>query len=77
MKYNEIIIERVSVKSHNVKSIGYSDEYEIMAVEMLNEKLYYYIDIPKIHFNNILNHIAIGSYMNRNIKGKFRFIEIN
>ncbi len=84
MKDNVVKIERIQVESSNVASLGYHDERKIMALEMLNGVIYYYLDIPKEHFTEMTNpkgdgvcHPAIGSYLHRNIKGKYRFTRIN
>jgi len=82
--YADIDIKRIPVESSNVVSIGYHDKYKIMAIEMLNGIIYYYLDIPKNHFIEMTNangdgkcHTAIGSYLHRNVKGKYRYIRIN
>jgi hypothetical protein len=84
MYYADIIIDRVPVKSKNVASLGYHDKYNIMAIEMMNGKIYYYLDIPKTHFNQMTNpprdyacYKSIGHYLYENIKGKYRFVVIN
>lgn len=77
-------IERTKVESSNVASLGYHDDRQIMTLEMVNGVIYYYLDIPKIHFTNMTNpdgdgkcHNAIGSYLHRNVKGKYRYTRVN
>jgi hypothetical protein len=74
---DEIKVEMVDVKSSNVAKIGYNKKAIILAIEMLNGNLYYYLDVPEIIYNQLLTAPAIGSYMWRNIKGKYRYVKIN
>jgi len=83
MHYQDIEIKRQKVESSNVASLGYHDEFQIMALEMLNGIIYYYLDIPKKHFNEMTNpngdgicHPSIGSYLHRNVKGNYRYVRI-
>ena len=83
MKYNDIEIVKIPVESSNISSLGYHDEFQIMSIEMLDGHIYYYLDIPKIHFDNMIQNnkektdiSSIGSYLHRNIKGNFRYIKI-
>ena len=83
MYYNDIEIKRLPVESSNVESLGYHDEFNIMSVRMDNGHIYYYLDIPKTHFIEMTNpkgdgvcHPAIGSYLHRNVKGNFRYVQI-
>lgn len=81
MYYNDIKISIVKVKSSNVQGIGYHDKYQILAIQMNNGKLFYYLDIPKKHYEGLLrcnqgniDEIkSIGSYLHRNIKGYYRY----
>ena len=83
---DEIEVKMTSVNSSNVAKIGYSEEWIILAIEMLNGHLFYYLDVPKNVYDellatqtNIPGHeiTSIGSYMNRFLKGHYRFIEMN
>lgn len=76
MQIDEISVQTMPVKSSNVAAIGFSSEYGILAVEMINGSLYYYLDVPKIIYDQLLSSPAIGSYMWRNVKGKYRYVRI-
>ncbi len=72
----DIPVEMVEVEASNVSKIGYNDKEKILGVEFNNETLYYYLDIPKEHYDEMLKCKSIGSYMHRNIKGNFRYIRV-
>lgn len=72
------------VESSNVSGLGYDDNSETMALEMINGNLFYYLDIPKIHYEEMIKCnkeqvgiSSIGSYLHRNIKGNYRYTRIN
>ena len=79
-----IKIKRTEVKSSNVLSLGYDDDESIMAIEMIDGHIYYYIDIPKKHFTEMIKCnkegrgiSSIGSYLHRNVKGYYRYVRVN
>jgi len=82
---DQIKVDMVDVDSSNVSKIGYNDEWIVLAVEMINGNLFYYLDVPKIHYNELLKcntNIgryeikSIGSYLRLNLYGSYRFIQI-
>jgi hypothetical protein len=76
MQIDEINVDMVPVESSNVAKIGYNEKETILAFEMQDGNLYYYLDVPKLHYDNLLICASIGSYMHRNIKGNYRYIRI-
>ena len=82
---DDIIVNMVDVNSSNVAKIGYNEEWTTLVIEMLNGHLFYYLDVPKNMYDellatqtNIPGHeiTSIGSYMNRFLKGYYRFIQM-
>lgn len=76
MFYDEIKIEFTPVKSINVRQIGHNKDHNVLGVEMNNDAVYYYLDVPRDVFQAMIQQSAIGSWMYRNIKGQYRFIRI-
>jgi hypothetical protein len=74
---DEIKVDMVSVESSNVAYIGYNTEAVILAIQMINGSLYYYLDVPIVVYEELLKSKIIGSYLCRNIKGKYRYVRIN
>lgn len=74
---NEIKVNMVNVKSSNIARIGYNEKAVILAIEMLNSNLYYYLDVPRLIYEQLLTAPAIGSYFSINMKGKYRYVRIN
>ena len=77
MKDNVIKVPMVDVQAANIEQIGHHAKEQILAVKFLNGTLYYYLDIPREHYEKMLVAPSIGSYMHRNIKGNFRYTRIH
>lgn len=73
---NEIKVDMVAVKSANVASIGHNAIEQILALEFINDTLYYYLDVPRYHYDELLRVPSIGSYLHRNLKGHYRYVRI-
>jgi hypothetical protein len=84
MNIDTIEIDLIPVESSNVSGIGFNPESEILAIEMNDGHLYYYLDVPIKHYNGLLQCsknipgtiTSIGSYLHRNIKGHYRYIQM-
>jgi hypothetical protein len=59
------------VESSNVKAIGYETETKILKVEYLSGLKYEYSDVPANVFDELLNSVSKGKYMNQNIKSQY------
>lgn len=67
---------RQLIESDNIKSIGYHEQTQTLGLEFLNERVYHYKDIEKIHFKNLLQHKNAGAYWATNIKGRYSYYRI-
>ena len=59
------------VESSNIKSIGYETETKILKVEYLSGLKYEYSDVPANIFDDFLDSVSKGKYMNQVIKGQY------
>lgn len=82
---DQIEVDIVDVNSSNVSRIGYNKKWVVLAIEMLNGHLFYYLDVPIDIYDGLLHTqkaiagveiTSIGSYMNLYLKGKYRFVQI-
>lgn len=73
---SDITIEMVDVSAVNISKIGFSKEHLITAIEMLDGFLYYYLDTPEAEYIGLLKSESKGSYLQRNYKGKYRYVKI-
>ncbi|NCP53469.1 MAG: KTSC domain-containing protein [Flavobacteriales bacterium] len=61
-------MERQSVESSNLASIGYDAENEILEIEFNHGGIYQYFDVPENIYEELMNASSHGQYFDRNIK---------
>lgn len=64
-------MDRVSVSSSNVASVGYDASSEILEVEFLSGSTYHYYSVPAHIYNELLSASSVGSYLHRHVKNSF------
>ena len=69
-------MNRTPVKSTNVAYVGYDPEKQILEVEFHGGNVYQYYDVPETIFKELLNASSIGKYLNKRIKGVYRYKEV-
>lgn len=62
-------MERQTVSSSNLASVGYDPNSEILEVEFLsNGKIYEYYNVPQFTYDRLMEASSIGRYFNIEIK---------
>lgn len=61
------------VQSSNIEKIGYNEEDKILYVKYKLGKIYAYANVPKDLYESLNKAESKGSYMNSNIKNKFKY----
>lgn len=69
-------MQRTSVSSSNVASVGYDPESSTLEIEFNNGAIYQYFDVNENIYNELLNAGSVGGYLASNIKGKYRFSRV-
>ncbi len=69
-------MNRDSVSSSNIASIGYDSESETLEIEFLNGSVYQYFDVPEHVYEGIMSADSHGKYLNANIKGNYRYSKV-
>lgn len=70
-------MQRTTVSSSNISSIGYNVEYQILEVEFLNGSVYQYFNISQSLYQGLMNAVSHGTYLDRYIKkGRFKYKRI-
>lgn len=65
--------EMIFVDSSNIEAIGYDDDGQELHVQFLSGACYVYHDVPRQIFDNLLQAPSKGSFLNREIKGIYRY----
>lgn len=69
-------MQRTTVSSSNIAEIGYDANLRVLEVLFHNGGLYQYFDVPQSEYESLMNANSHGQYLNRNIKGQFRYARI-
>lgn len=70
------IMERQAVSSSNVASVGYDPNSLTLEVEFHDGNVYQYFDVPQHLADGLIGAASVGSFLNQNIKGSFRYIKL-
>ncbi len=69
-------INRQAVKSSSLASAGYAPVAQILEVEFRNGRVYRYFGVPPEAYKQFLSAESRGRYLNRFIKGHYRYVRI-
>lgn len=69
-------MERKSIVSSNLSSIGYDLPSSSLEVEFKNGSIYLYLDVPEHVYKELMTAPSIGSYHNKHIKNVYRFKQV-
>lgn len=69
-------MNRQSVTSSNIASIGYDTSSQTLEIEFLNGSVYQYFDVPQHVYNGLMSADSHGQYLAQNIKGVYRYSKV-
>ena len=69
-------LDRISVQSSNIRSVGYEAISETLEVEFTSGNIYQYFGVPESEYEGLMNAGSKGRYLNQNIKDCYRYVQI-
>lgn len=69
-------MERYSVASSNIASIGYDADVETLEIEFLSGSIYQYFNVPENMYNKIMQAGSKGKFLNTYIKNAYPFSRV-
>jgi hypothetical protein len=66
-------MDRVQVRSSNIRSIGYDQKTQTLEVEFLKGGIYKYFDVPRAIWAGFIGADSKGKYFIAHIKGVYRY----
>lgn len=69
-------MQRTSVISTNLASVGYDNSTQTLEVEFLNGGIYQYFDVPSSVFEDLMAAESVGSYHAANVKNSYRYARL-
>ncbi|HRY62240.1 MAG TPA: KTSC domain-containing protein [Candidatus Paceibacterota bacterium] len=70
-------MNRISVVSSNINSIGYDEVTSTLEVEFTSGDIYHYLNIPKYLFQQFLHSSSHGQFLNDFIRYNYKYQKIN
>jgi TIR domain/KTSC domain len=70
------VVQRVSVRSSNVSSVGYDARAKILEIEFHSGSIYHYFGVPEHLFHGLLRAPSHGKYLNAHIKASYAYEQI-
>ena len=69
-------MQRSSVSSSNISSIGYDSETQTLEIKFHNGGVYQYYSVPESEYNALMSASSHGSYLAHYIKGTYSYSRI-
>lgn len=66
-------MNRIPVRSSNIRSIGYDPASRTLEVEFNSGGVYQYFDVPESVYQDFMQATSKGSYFHRYIKGRYPY----
>ncbi len=68
-------MDRISVRSSNIVSVGYDSVSETLEIEFDNG-VYQYSGVPKAVHSGLMSTSSAGRYFHKNIKDKYACVKV-
>lgn len=69
-------MNRTSVSSSNVASVGYDQSTLTLEVEFNDGSVYQYFDVPDTAYQELMRAESIGKFLHANIKNNYRYTKV-
>jgi hypothetical protein len=67
-----IFVERLSVKSRILRSVGYNDSTKVLEIEFHTGLVYQYSGVPPKVYADLMHSGEIGKYFSEKVRPKFQ-----
>ena len=71
------IVERLSVKSRILRSVGYDDSTKILEIEFSSGYVYQYSGVPPKIYADLMHSDEIGKFFSEKIRPKFQTKQVS
>lgn len=69
-------MERISVSSSNIASVGHDASSQTLEVEFLDGSIYEYYVVPEHVYQELISASSVGSYLARHVKKVYGYSRI-
>ncbi|NAT79109.1 KTSC domain-containing protein [Dickeya fangzhongdai] len=64
-------MERITVNSSNLSSVGYDEESQTLEVEFNHGGIYQYYNVPENIYTDLMGAGSVGSFFSHNIRNVY------
>ena len=69
-------MNRTTVQSSNIASIGYDATILVLEIEFTNGSIYQYLDVPQHVFESLMSAPSKGQFFSTQVKGSYRYLRV-
>jgi hypothetical protein len=69
-------MDRVSVSSSNIASVGHDASSQTLEVEFLNGSIYEYYNVPEHVYQELISASSVGGYLARQVKNVYSYSRV-
>lgn len=73
MEFSLMSMDRISVSSSNLRSVGYDSTTETLEIEFHSGGIYQYFGVSSSIHDALMNAPSLGGYFTANIKNSYRW----
>lgn len=66
-------MNRISVSSSDLSSVGYDQNQQILEIEFNGGGVYQYSNVPEAEYNGLMNASSHGKYFHQHIKDRYSY----
>lgn len=70
-------MNRVSVSSSNISSIGYDPSTMVLEIEFHDGSIYQYDGVPENEYEGMMNASSHGQYLHQHIKDRYPYRKVS
>jgi hypothetical protein len=69
-------MDRISVESSALASVGYDSGTSLFEVELRNGRIYQYFAVPESVYDGLMSASGKGAYFNQNIRNAYSYAQV-
>ena len=70
-------MDRVSVVSSSIESVGYDEVSAVLEVEFKSGAIYRYLNVPAVVQRDLMSAPSVGAYFNKHVKARYAFEQVS
>lgn len=72
----KLLMNRQSVRSTNIRSVGYETKAKLLEIEFQDGRVYQYSNVPESVYQDLIVAKSTGKFFHQYIKSNYRFVRV-